>query len=189
VTADRAPPRLRDAGPADAARIAALHAASWQVAYRGILPDAYLDHECAAERQRYWHARLVAPQPGGFVMLAEQADALLAFLAVWPDPDGRYDALLDNLHVAPEARGRGLGRTLLGAAAARLQAQRRRSLTLWVFDANIAALDFYRRLGAEVVERGLDEFAGERIPHTRLAWEDVARLAAACRPGASAVRS
>jgi ribosomal protein S18 acetylase RimI-like enzyme len=189
VTADRAPPRLRDAGPADAARIAALHAASWQVAYRGILPDAYLDHECAAERQRYWHARLVAPQPGGFVMLAEQADALLAFLAVWPDPDGRYDALLDNLHVAPEARGRGLGRTLLGATAMRLQAQGRHSLTLWVFDANDPALAFYRRLGAEIVERGLDEFAGERIPHTRLAWEDVARLAAACGPCASTVRS
>lgn len=189
MKADRAPPRLRDAGPADAARIAALHAASWRVAYRGIFPDEYLDHECAAERERYWHARLAAPEPGGFVMLAEEAGALLAFLAVWPDPDGRCDALLDNLHVAPEARGCGLGRTLLGAAATRLQAQGRRSLTLWVFDANAAALAFYRRLGAEMVERGLDEFAGARIPHTRLAWEDVARLAAACGPGASGVRS
>ena len=189
MTADRAPPRLRDAGPADAAGIAALHAASWRGASRGILPDAYLEHECAAERERYWHARLAAPEPGGFVMLAEDADALLAFPAGWPDPDGCYDAVLDNLHVAPEARGCGLGRTLLGAAATRLQAQGRHSLSLWVFDGNAPALAFYRRLGAEIVERGLDEFAGERIPHTRLAWKDVARLAAACGPGASAIKS
>ncbi len=189
MTVDPEPPRLRDAGADDAGRIAALHAASWRWAYRGILPDRYLDHECAAERARYWRERLSAPSPDGFVMLAEQADVLLAFLAIWPDPDGRYDALLDNLHVAPEARGRGLGRKLLGAAADRLRAQGHRSLTLWVFDANRPALAFYRRLDAEIVERGLDEFAGVRIPHTRLAWKDVTRLAALCRPGPAAVRS
>lgn len=174
------PPRLRDAEPSDALRIAALHAASWRTAYRGILPDAYLDRDCAAERRRHWRQRLAASAPRDLVILAEGRDALLGFAAVWPDPDSRYDALLDNLHVAPAARGQGLGRALLGAAAVRLLGQDRHSLTLWVFDANAPALAFYRGLGAAVVEHGVDEFAGIKVPHTRLAWGEVAHLAVAC---------
>jgi hypothetical protein len=34
---------LRRAEPADAMEVARVHVRSWQVAYRGLLPDAYLD--------------------------------------------------------------------------------------------------------------------------------------------------
>jgi len=34
---------LRPAQPADAAAVARVHVRSWQVAYRGLLPDEYLD--------------------------------------------------------------------------------------------------------------------------------------------------
>jgi ribosomal protein S18 acetylase RimI-like enzyme len=171
---------LRDATLADAEAIAALHAASWRSAYRGIMPDAYLDGDCATERSAYWRARLAQPLPGGHVLLAHDGEALLGFIAVWPDPQMAFDAYLDNLHVAPGSRGRGIGRELLGAAARRLADEGRRTLCLWVYDANRGAFDFYRALGAAVVERGIDQFAGRGIPHTKLAWEDSARLAAAC---------
>jgi ribosomal protein S18 acetylase RimI-like enzyme len=171
---------LRDATLADAEAIAALHAASWRSAYRGIMPDAYLDGDCVSERRGYWIARLADPTPGGHVLLAQDSEALLGFVAVWPDPGFTFDAYLDNLHVSPVSRGRGIGRQLLGAVARRLANEGRRSVCLWVFDANRRAFDFYRALGAVAVETGIDQFAGADIPHTRLAWEDSARLAAAC---------
>ena len=51
---------------------------------------------------------------------------------------------------------------------------------LWVFDGNTRAIDFYRRLGGEIVEGGFDEIDGLQIPHSRIAWRDTTRLVEAC---------
>jgi hypothetical protein len=62
----------------------------------------------------------------------------------------------------------------------RVAARGERRAYLWVFDANTRAIDFYRRLGGEIVEQGLDEVDGQPVPHSRIAWNDTARLAEAC---------
>jgi hypothetical protein len=41
---------IRDASDCDLPAIARLHAASWMVAYRGILPDSFLDHDLEKNR-------------------------------------------------------------------------------------------------------------------------------------------
>ena len=41
---------LRPAGPGDVDAVGAVHAHTWQVAYRGLLPDDYLDHLRPEER-------------------------------------------------------------------------------------------------------------------------------------------
>lgn len=46
------PITFRTAGSSDSARVAELHAASWQSAYRGFLSEAYLDTDVPAERLR-----------------------------------------------------------------------------------------------------------------------------------------
>ena len=65
-------------------------------------------------------------------------------------------ALLDNLHVIPEKHGRGIGRQLM-AAVAQWVAERAPDATLylWVFEKNVAAREFYRKLGA--IETGVEE--------------------------------
>jgi hypothetical protein len=49
---------FRSGTAADDESIAELHTASWRGAYRGILPDAFLDGEIAEERRGFWKARL-----------------------------------------------------------------------------------------------------------------------------------
>ena len=51
---------------------------------------------------------------------------------------------------------------------------------LWVFDANARTVDFYRRLGGEIVEAGFDEIDGQQVPQSRMIWRDTLRLAEAC---------
>ncbi len=70
------------------------------------------------------------------------------------------------LYLAPEARGRGVGKALLDAAKAG-----RERLTLWAFQRNAAALRFYAREGFAEVERtdGAGNEAG--LPDVRLVWE------------------
>lgn len=171
---------FRDAGPEDAQAIAALHAESWRAHYRGILPDAYLDGEVLAERQAVWRKALGAPRAGQLVMVAVQQATLAGFVAIVREGEPDFGAEIENLHVRPGLHGRGLGRRLLGAAVGRLAADGVTSACLWVFDANEAAIRFYRRLGGTPDKQGFDPFAGAHAPHTRIVWPDLAVLQRAC---------
>jgi len=181
-------PRLRDATPADLERIAALHLASWRTAYRGVLPDAYLDGPAAAEGLAHWQAVLPGLAAPDFVLLAEEGHRLAGFVSAHlrghvrghRRDDTAGEAEIAHLHVDPVRRGAGIGRRLLGAAAGRMIASGCRRLSLWVFDDNRAALGFYRSLGGRAIERGADDFLDPPVPHTRLAWDDLPALARAC---------
>jgi GNAT superfamily N-acetyltransferase len=70
------------------------------------------------------------------------------------------------LYLAPEVRGRGVGKALLDAAK-----ERRERLTLWVFQRNAGALRFYAREGFAEVERTDGARNDERLPDVRMVWE------------------
>uniref|UniRef100_UPI0022EB1AAD GNAT family N-acetyltransferase n=1 Tax=Falsiroseomonas oryzae TaxID=2766473 RepID=UPI0022EB1AAD len=168
--------RLRSAGPADAAALAALHLASWRDAYRGVLDDAFLDGPLEAILAAHWPAMLAPPRRQGAVVLASIAGEPAGFVAVW-----RYGrvAHIDNLHVRPGLRGAGIGRALLVHALRRMQARGCVAADLLVFARNAGALRFYRALGAEVGPEHLGETFGQRVAEHRCAWADIAALIAA----------
>jgi len=174
-------PTIRPAGVVDADAIAALHAASWRSAYRGIFKDSTLGPMLDDERRKHWRARLAAMAPADTVLIADG----LGFIAAWGKGDTGFGTYIDNLHVHPERRSAGLGRRLLGEAMRRVAESGETRAYLWVFDANTRAIEFYRRLGGEIVEGGFDEVDGLQLPHCRIAWHDTARLAEACRRGTS----
>ena len=107
--------------------------------------------------------------PGDTVLIAGD----VGFIAVWAEGDPGFGAYIDNLHIRPERRSAGLGRRLLGDAMAGWP--RETGAYLWVFDGNTRAIDFYRRLGGEVVEHGVEEIDGLQIPQSRIVWRDTAQ--------------
>jgi ribosomal protein S18 acetylase RimI-like enzyme len=173
------PWRIRPAQPGDGDAIAALHAASWRSAYRGILPDAMLGPDLDAGRRAWWHAAL-ARTDWSAVRVAEAGDALLGFVGAWSDHETGCDVMVENLHVHPDRKGAGVGRALLGAAARAAVADGRRSLTLWVYEQNAAARRFYAGLGGRVVQAQVLDLDGTKVPELRFLWPDAAILAAAC---------
>jgi GNAT superfamily N-acetyltransferase len=170
--------RIRAATAADAAAIARLHTESWRLTYRGILPDAYLDGPIAGERLRLWTERLSLPEAARpLVRVAESAE-LSGFVCVLRAADPPWGLCLDNLHVLPPFRARGVGRALL-AEAVRWTARTApgQPLHLWVFEANRAAARFYERLGGEAVEACIKEaVAGMPALSVRYAWHDLDAL-------------
>ncbi len=173
------PPLIRPAAVADADAVATLHADSWREVYRGILPDAYLDGEVFAERRRHW-STVLAASAAGFVLIACAGDAPAGFIAATRGGEPGYDAVIDSLHVAAGWRNSGLGRRLMGCAAARLLDEGATSVCLRVYDANRDANRFYRRLGGRPDGTGIDPFAGADMPDTRIGWHDLAALRDAC---------
>lgn len=78
----------------------------------------------------------------------------------------RLGGEVEAVYLAPLARGRGLGRALLDEAKAAEP-----SLTLWTFQANLAARRFYEREGfVEAFMTNGDENT-EHLPDVRLVWE------------------
>ena len=96
---------LRRAGPGDWAEVAAVHAASWRSAYRGIYPDSYLEDEVPEERRAYWRDALPAMDPElDAVFIAVEAGEAVGFSCVRREAEAA-GPLLDNLHVLPERKG------------------------------------------------------------------------------------
>ena len=172
---------IRLARASDAGAIAALHVLSWRRSYRGILPDAYLDGDVEAERGAAWVRFFTEPPPGAAAFVAPGAGQWLdGFIALEAGHESGYDAVIENLHVTPRAQGRGLGKKLLAAGAAHLAAAGDSSACLWVYDANKAAIAFYKSLGGVIDARGLDPFAGADAPHSRIGWPDLTVLRDRC---------
>ncbi|WP_433726928.1 N-acetyltransferase family protein [Actinoplanes sp. CA-051413] len=142
---------LRPAGPADAALIAELHAASWRRHYRGAFADFYLDGDVITERRAVWSSRLAAPG-AGLTLLAEAGAELIGFIHIEADHDERWGSFIDNLHVRHDRQRSGVGRALMAAAA---EAVEHRARYLWVLEQNVAAQGFYRALGGRCVEKAV----------------------------------
>lgn len=169
-----------DARLGDADALARLHAASWKATYRGILPDTYLDNQVDGERTRYWRAALAAAKYP-ILKLAHKAGSVVGLIALHNDPDDEgYDYTIEHLHLLPDSKGRGLGRTLMKEAAMAARAAGAEAVCLWVFEENSAAIGFYERLGGVTDAHGTDKFAGGDAPDRRIGWHDLDGLIARC---------
>jgi len=168
--------KLRSANRRDAASIAALHAASWRAAYRGLVPERRLGAGLENDREWRWRVALAGMTARDVVLVAEDGERLLGFIAVWADR--RRPALIDNLHVAPDRRGKRIGEELLRTAARGLRARRVKRAFLWAFVANLSAIRFYKRLGGLADRRSFREFPPATPACQRMTW---LRLDLLCR--------
>ncbi|MGH9016212.1 MAG: GNAT family N-acetyltransferase [Acidimicrobiales bacterium] len=172
--------RFRRAVAGDAPAIAALHAESWRANYRGALSDTFLDGDVHGDRLAVWMDRLADQGSEAVTIVAEDDGVVVGFAHTVFDDDPRWGALLDNLHVAPAVKRRGIGARLMGQAAARVvERDPEKGLYLWVLEQNTAAQAFYEALGGVRVERGFGRPPGGGAPpRLRYAWSDPGRLGA-----------
>jgi len=168
---------IRPATAADAAAIADLHQRSWRSTYRGLLPDSYLERRAETELAARWIRTFTKDEPRRVILVATAPDGIVGFIAAWPSTS--WMALIDNLHVAPGQRGGGIGRRLMGRAAAELRRVGFRAAVLEVIEGNHDARGFYRRLGGIEGEMLIEPIGGHPTPVIPVAWHDLAALEAA----------
>jgi ribosomal protein S18 acetylase RimI-like enzyme len=144
---------VRDATPDDAETMGRLHVRAWQAAYRGSMPDAYLDGLNAADRTQMWRDGM-ARRPDDRPLVAVADGRVVGHAACGPtdDPDGAGE--LSSINVDPDEWGTGAGRALLAAAETRLATSFDLAV-LWVLPANDRARRFYERAGWSVEVRSV----------------------------------
>jgi GNAT superfamily N-acetyltransferase len=170
--------------PSDAPAVAALHAASWRSAYRNILSDAFLDGALDAHRLAWWTPKLAALPVSEAGFLALDGSAPVGFAFVTAGADARWGTLLDNLHVHPDCKGRGVGRALLcDVGAWCIRQATHRGLYLWVWEENHAARAVYEHLGGRAEDaEAVTAPDGHVVVHRRYVWDDVQTLLKQCTP-------
>ena len=87
-------PTIRAAAPDDAGEVEQLRVAGWQTAYRGIVPDAFLDSmRVDAEHRRHliagraaadFSVESVAVQSGGISVVVSRSSIIAGPLTLWP---------------------------------------------------------------------------------------------------------
>ncbi len=140
---------MRPAEVADAAAMGRVHVRAWQAAYRGAMPDDFLDGLDPEARQAGWARLLSFPDAETKTLVVEDDDgAVVGFAHVGPsrqpaDNEGELYAI----NLDPDAWGLGLGRQLLAAATDVLAERGHREVILWVLDSNTRARRFYEAAG------------------------------------------
>jgi ribosomal protein S18 acetylase RimI-like enzyme len=172
--------KIRPATPADAAAIAALHASSWRIAYKGTLSDAYLENDAPADRSDLWAQRFAAPETTQCILVAQDQGRVAGFVCAYAGKHPQWGSFIDNLHVAQDQQGKGLGKALLAAIAGWCEQHAPgRSIYLSVIQSNHKAQGFYTALGARNAETGLWHAPdGSAVPTFWFVWDAAAGLAA-----------
>jgi GNAT superfamily N-acetyltransferase len=143
---------IRRARLEDAAEIGAIHVRSWQAAYQGLLPQAYLDALDPAERTGRWEDRLSGTDWSRSGTLVADADQeLLGFVSYGPARDDDTDASRDGevyaIYLRPRAWGQRTGQQLMTAALEGLGGAGYGQAILWVLEGNTRARRFYEAGG------------------------------------------
>ncbi len=161
---DTRPLTVRPATPADALAIATVHVRSWQAAYRGLLPQDFLDALDPHRRLEQWETELRStawpstgtlvlvdtgdPRPTGPAVAGDSAP-VAGFAGLGPTRDDDDDPTtvgeLRTLYLDPDVWRRGGGSTLLAAALDQLSGAGFRSASAWVLGTNAGARTFYER--------------------------------------------
>lgn len=139
----------RSAGPADADAIALVHVETWKLAYRGQVPDDYLDGLSVDERAGRWRQLFAESSPPAEVLVAEE-DAVVGFANIVASRDedaGAATGEVAAVYLLPAHWDRGIGRELLRLAVGGLAAAGFESATLWVLASNTRARRFYEAAG------------------------------------------
>ena len=141
---------IRPASVDDADAVGEVHVRAWQSAYRGVMPDDYLDGLQAQDHASRWRERLIASSSDGHLLVIVDDHRVVGFASLGPARDSDAACNLGQLYAInldPAVWGRGLGRALLNVATDRLRELGYVEAVLWVVPDNPRARRLYESEG------------------------------------------
>jgi ribosomal protein S18 acetylase RimI-like enzyme len=145
---------VRRATREDVSELARVNVAAWRRAYRGIVPDEFLDGMDSARRELGWARWVALPEPDAvFVATNGASDRVVAYAGVCAvrNKEDAHPSLptgeLVAIYADPAMWRCGAGHAVHEAAVSALARFGFRHAVLWVFEDNMLAQAFYRRHG------------------------------------------
>jgi GNAT superfamily N-acetyltransferase len=157
----------------DCPRVAEIRIRGWQTAYKGLIPQSYLDALSVEEDATRRRARFGQGGDEIVNLVAERDGEVIGWACHGPYRDGEVrteDAELYAIYVHPDRVGGGVGRALLRESAGRCAAAGHERMLLWVLKENAPARRFYEQagFGPDGTEEPFD-VDGVAVPEVRYA--------------------
>jgi GNAT superfamily N-acetyltransferase len=137
--------KIRAASPGDELGVARVHVLGWQVAYRGLIAQDYLNGLRPEDKARkYSFDRAAADMPVTLIAVDEE-DVIYGFATTGRSHDSDLPDLGEvwAIYVDPPYWGRGVGRLLMDASRDQLRRDGAREALMWVLAGNERARRFY----------------------------------------------
>jgi ribosomal protein S18 acetylase RimI-like enzyme len=166
---------VREMALDDCDRVSEIRIRGWQHAYRGLMPQPYLDALSVAEDAERRRTFFVRAGSEVVNLVAERAGEVVGWACHGPYRDGEIrtdDAELYAIYVDAGQFGAGIGQSLLREAVRRCADAKHPRMLLWVLKGNDRARRFYERAGftADGAEEPSD-VDGVAVPEVRYVRE------------------
>lgn len=163
---------VRPATARDAKAIAEIHVATWQAAYKDVMPADYLGKMTLEKRQAYWREAIEYSEPQ--LLVATEGEQIVGFVGYDRSRDAKTRSTVGEIwaiYVLPAHWGKGAGLALWDGARDGLKEEGCTQVTLWVLLHNERALQFCEH-GAgfkrEMTTLKTTDFGSARLEEIRL---------------------
>ncbi len=167
--------KIRRALQGDETVIAQVHIKSWQEAYRGLIPQDYLDQlpSKTDDRRKMWTNALSNPQR--WVFVAEKAEGIVGFVVFGPPRDENRDGFIElgAIYLLESEKGKGIGFSLLSVGFNLMKEIGYKRAYCWVLENN-PTIEFYERTGAKFSgQTKEDEIGGKKFNELAYEWDSL----------------
>lgn len=153
----------------DRKAISRIYEESWKYAYKGIIPQDYLNsipagRWAASFDHPDWHT-LVCTEQGKLVGTSSFCKSGFEQFAGWGE--------IISIYLLPDYMGKGFGKPLLQAAIVELKKMGYNNIFLWALEENLRAERFYEKAGFSRTEDYLeDNIGGKALREVRYIYEN-----------------
>lgn len=162
---------IRRARGTDAADLSDVFDAAWREAYQGVIPGVALARFVSRRSPAAWQGMIAG---GRKLALVEFGDRVVGYAAYGRARDRtlRADGEVDELYVAPDCQGIGLGTRLFRAVRNDLADRGLTRIGVWALAANERALAYYDRRGGVRTAQAVERLSGVCLPKIGFVFDE-----------------
>ena len=150
---------IRKANNSDLDGIIKVHVETWKTAYKGVVPDKYIEGFITRTQDQRWQNQLKNMIKENIFFIAENNESEIVGFAIGGLERGKnlnYEGELMGIYILKEYQRRGLGKSLTKKIVEELIEMKINTMLLWVLENNPYRV-FYDTLGGKVVDKKEDE--------------------------------
>jgi len=139
---------VREASQDDVKVISLISVTTWKIAYRGLLPDEFLDSLSVEMREKNILKGIKIPS--NRYAIAELGGQPVGMICFYPLDNVNFKGIdweIEALYVLPQYWNKGVGRTLIKYAFQCMVENKANTCNLWMLKYNENARKFYERVG------------------------------------------
>ena len=176
---------IKTATTQDAKILAAIHVASKQKAYAGIVDADFLSAKTVEEYTTNWTSWIKDQDNPITIAMSYHGEDAVGFVCHGPlrtPPPGTskirpaYPVEIYAIHVHPDYWGQGHGRKLMRYAADQIRTDKKNAMCLWVLKDNLNATAFYDHLGGQRIGKRDIDIGPSNVKELCYGWRDLSIL-------------